>query len=72
MSAEVEASPVNDVPLTLMVHELEAEFHSGVTVVTVGTVDVNVYLQLLELLQVASSDVFKKTISFPSRLLAFS
>ena len=72
MRAEVEASPVKAVPLILMVHELAAAFHSGSTVVTVGTVEENVYLQLPAAPHVASSDVFKKTMSFPSRLFAFS
>ena len=68
----MEASPVKAVPLILMVHELEAAFHSGSTVVTVGTVAENIYLQLPAAAHVASSDVFKKTMSFPSRLFAFS
>jgi hypothetical protein len=72
LNAEVEASPVNVVPLTFTVHVLEAAFHSGTTDVTVGTVLTKVNLQVFDSLHYASSEVFKKTTSLPTRLADFS
>jgi hypothetical protein len=55
-----------------MLQVLEAVSHSGVIEVTCGMVEVYVNLQLSANVHLASSDVFKKTTSFPSSLFGLS
>jgi hypothetical protein len=62
-SVESIAAPVNPVPVTLALHVNDDESNSGAIAVIVGRVSVKVNLQIGET-QVASSDVFKKTIAF--------
>jgi hypothetical protein len=57
------AAPVNPVPVTLALHVNEDVSNSGAIAVMVGRVSVKVNWQIGEV-QVASSDVFKKTIAF--------
>ena len=65
-------SPVNPVPESLIVQVLVDASHSGEIELTVGTVEVKSNLQLSAIPHVASSDVFKKTTSFPCLLFSCS
>lgn len=57
--------PVNPVPVALTVHTFELLEYSAATAVTVGMELVYVHVQALSGTQTASSDVFKKVITFP-------
>jgi hypothetical protein len=60
------ASPVKLVPVSLIFHANVVESHSGAIAVTLGRTFVKEYWQSKPSLQTASSDVLRKTTSFPT------